>query len=123
MRRIQPKFITEVQPVQSGLVDKLREEEVLSSNQEQQIVSKEKCEDRARALWIILFGVRPKLFADRCLPVLKKICPLVMEGATFDYNVSQVIRCLRHFIMANMTAVRFVDVLVAAQACTLEQYR
>ena len=123
MLRIQPKFITEVKPIQTGLVDRLREAGVLDGDGEQQIVSKEKCEDRARTVWIYLNKVPAKLFADRCVPVLASVCPHVLEGATFVYSASQDVRCLRHFIMANMPAVRFADVLVATQACTLEEYR
>ena len=113
--------MTDVEPVESGLVEALRKTGILTDQQEQDITAEHKSEKRARRLWSLLNKVSPRLFAECCMPALSTAVPGVFEGATFAYTLDDQ-ECLRHFVMTRLEAERFADILVAEEACSLDQY-
>nr|KAG5705718.1 hypothetical protein BaRGS_027377 [Batillaria attramentaria] len=77
MKFIRIKFKECIDPIECGLTDILRQENAISTDEEEEVKKKLTRRDKAWAAWDILCRLSPRLFDKVCMPFLKENFPHV----------------------------------------------
>ncbi|KAL8625506.1 hypothetical protein ACOMHN_014595 [Nucella lapillus] len=124
LTKIHPTFLEMVHPIESQLVDELRNTEAFSSEDEQSIAGEKTRRKRARKLWGMLHRIPEEDFAHCFMPKLKERYPHVMAGLTFQLaEVAEVNSCMRHAMRRRINLKRLVDILPSLKCCSVDEYR
>ncbi|KAK7495756.1 hypothetical protein BaRGS_00012976, partial [Batillaria attramentaria] len=118
LKVIQPQFLRLAHPIESGVVDELRREEILSSDDQDELASETSRRDKARLLWSKLHRVPPKTFGEKCVPLLRRTYPHMFPTVTFRWNgqkqEEEKVVCLRHVLMKRQSPKKLMDVVKLA---------
>ncbi|XP_070198819.1 uncharacterized protein [Littorina saxatilis] len=114
---IHARFLEIVDPIESGLIDILRQDNVLGCDEEEEIRAEATRRNKARTCWNLLLAVQPSVFERHCFPALEKLYPHVLQKAVYSLDKL----CLRHVIKKTCLH-RFADVFVMTGACSHDEY-
>ncbi|XP_025113315.1 uncharacterized protein LOC112575578 isoform X2 [Pomacea canaliculata] len=116
-------FLNNIIPEQ-GLLDEFFEVGAISSEEEQTVKAEPTRRGKARKLWIALQRVPPRLFGEKCVPILECKYPHVILKRQFDWKDQSKSEsmCLRHVIEKRMTPRRFADILPESDCSTAAEY-
>ncbi|KAK7099383.1 uncharacterized protein [Littorina saxatilis] len=120
---IHARFLEIVDPIESGLIDILRQDNVLGCDEEEEIRAEATRINKARKCWNILQAVQPAVFQRHCFPALNNRFPHVLQEAVFCWDRARDAAklCLRHVIKKTCLR-RFADVFVMTGACSHDEY-
>ncbi|KAK7495757.1 hypothetical protein BaRGS_00012977 [Batillaria attramentaria] len=123
MKFIRIKFKECIDPIECGLTDILRQENAISTDEEEEVKKKLTRRDKAWAAWDILCRLSPRLFDKVCMPFLKENFPHVVRGVEFRWNGQTGFRskCPRHFIQDHIKLKKFVDILLSCACWTYKR--
>ena len=118
------RFLENVHPIESGLMDDFRADGIMSSDEEHEIRAQVTRRDGARKMWSFLHRVPPDLFENYCYAAMKHRYSHLFNELSFCWDGQGDIgdQCLRHTIMTRMTMRRFADVFPSTKGSTLAEY-